>query len=95
MQPLARGVRARHSRRRHRDARARRTGAVEADPAKERARLLVSDCLRYAQFYNKDQDIWKKFTDNKFIDVAAFPTLLESSDVLLSESEIEAMIKEM
>ena len=37
----------------------------------------------------------KKFKDNKFIDVAAFPTLLESSDVLLSESEIEAMIKEM
>jgi len=62
---------------------------------KERARLLVSDCLRYAQFYNKDLDIWKKFKDNKFIDVAAFPTLLESSDVLLSESEIEAMIKEM
>ena len=37
----------------------------------------------------------KKFKDNKFIDVAAFPTLLESSDVLLSESEIEAMIREM
>ena len=62
---------------------------------KERARLLISDCLQYAQFYNKDLDIWKNFKDNKFIDVAAFHTLLESSDVLLADCEIEALIKEM
>ena len=37
----------------------------------------------------------KKFKDNKFIDVAAFHTLLESSDVLLADCEIEALMKEM
>jgi hypothetical protein len=62
---------------------------------KERARVIISDCLRYAQYYNKDLEIWKNFRNNKFIDVAEFPTLLESSDLLLPESEIEAMVTEM
>jgi len=59
---------------------------------KERARELVSTCIKYAQFYQKDSDLWKGFNTNKSIDIADFRKLLEKSDVLLSEPEVDDLI---
>ena len=61
----------------------------------ERAKVLVANCIRYAQFYNRDMDLWKEFNKNKYIDISAFSSLLECSDVLLSDSEMDQLIQDI
>lgn len=58
----------------------------------ERAKILFADSIRYAQFYNQDLAIWKKYTAENFIDKSDFCRLMERSDVLLSESEINDLV---
>lgn len=67
----------------------------DAYDMKDRAKTLLDDCLQYAQFYNRDMDVWKEFNRNKCIDASAFPKLLEKSDVLLTTSEVATLIRDI
>ena len=62
---------------------------------KVRVKMLLGDCLRYASFYNRNLPIWKKFNEHGVITAATFPALLDSSGVLLAESEVSTLISEM
>ena len=67
----------------------------DAYDAKERARGLISNSIRYAQYYNRDNPFWKQFNDIKSIDVESFCYLLEQSDIILSESQIDELVHDI
>ena len=68
----------------------------DAYDAKQFARGLVDDCLRYSQYYNREHEVWKQFNETKSIDVKngmkPFRQLLEFSDIFLSESEVAELV---
>ena len=67
----------------------------DAYAAKERARELLSECINFAQYYNRDSELWKEYKENNSLDSLALNKLLEYSDVLLSESEIDNLLQEI
>lgn len=69
----------------------------DAYDLKVRARQLLADCLLYAQFYSREMSssVWQKYRRDQYIDVSHFTKLLEQAGIILSDSEIAALIKEM
>ncbi|KAL9187119.1 hypothetical protein ACHAXT_010839 [Thalassiosira profunda] len=67
----------------------------DREEAKQRARMLLASSIRWAQHYHRDAEIWKSYRQNRSLNTTALTRILESSDVLLSESEIREIIREI
>ena len=62
---------------------------------KSRTKHLIEVSLQYAQYHDKDKPIWQRFKQDKFLGVEEFLKLLESAGVLLSDAEVDDLIREI
>ena len=62
---------------------------------KERARELIYSCIHYAQYHNRDMPMWKQYNDNNSLDYNTLDEIFASSDILLTEDQKAAIIRDV